>query len=90
MIKRIATMVRRPRRGALAVAGSLFACLLPVAAHALGPGCQLDPKQAGNYTQDMGTQAAPGQFAPSRLPILPYCRQWHAAGLPCGSRHEAS
>ncbi|MFY3867849.1 hypothetical protein ACOTF4_17480, partial [Achromobacter xylosoxidans] len=69
MIKRIATMVRRPRRGALAVAGSLFACLLPVAAHALGPGCQLDPKQAGNYTQDMGTQAAPGQFAPTLLTL---------------------
>lgn len=69
MIKRIATMVRRPRRGALAVAGSLFACLLPVAAHALGPGCQLDPKRAGNYTQDMGTQAAPGQFAPTLLTL---------------------
>lgn len=47
-----------PRHGALAVAGWLAACLLPVAAHALGPGCQLDPTRAGNYTQDMGAQAA--------------------------------
>lgn len=69
MIKRIATMVRRPRRGALAMAGCLIACLLPVAAHALGPGCQLDPKRTGNYTQDMGTQAAPGQFAPTFLTL---------------------
>lgn len=59
MIKRIATRVRRPRHGALAVAGWLAACLLPVAAHALGPGCQLDPTRAGNYTQDMGRKRRP-------------------------------
>ncbi|WP_336234948.1 hypothetical protein [Achromobacter dolens] len=69
MIKRIAARVRRPGRGALAVAGWLTACLLPLAAHALGPGCQLDPTRAGNYTQDMGAQAAPGQFAPPLLTL---------------------
>ncbi|WP_241137178.1 hypothetical protein [Achromobacter xylosoxidans] len=60
--------VRPGWRGALAAAW-LAACLLPLPAHALGPGCQLDPKQAGNYTQDMGTQAAPGQFAPTFLTL---------------------
>lgn len=69
MIKRIATRVRHARHGPLAVAGWLAACLLPVAAHALGPGCQLDPTRAGNYTQDMGAQAAPGQFAPTLLTL---------------------
>lgn len=69
MFKRNTTRIRRPRRGALAAAGWLIACLLPLPAHAAGPGCQLDPTRAGNYIEDKGIQAAPGQFAPALLTL---------------------
>ncbi|WP_232626081.1 fimbrial protein [Achromobacter deleyi] len=69
MFKRNTTRIRRPRRGALAAAGWIIACLLPLPAHAAGPGCQLDPTRAGNYIEDKGIQAAPGQFAPALLTL---------------------
>lgn len=60
--------VRPGWRGALAAAW-LAACLLPLPAHALGPGCQLDPSRAGNYAQDTGISYALGKLAPDILTL---------------------
>ena len=61
MIQPKTRTVRRGWRGALAAAW-LAACLLPLPAHALGPGCQLDPSLAGNYAQDVGISYALGKL----------------------------
>lgn len=49
------------------LAAVAIACLLPLPAQALGPGCQLDPTQAGNYVQDMGVSHALGPLAPRSI-----------------------
>ncbi|CUI84647.1 hypothetical protein [Achromobacter ruhlandii] len=56
-------------RGWGALATLAIACLLPLPAQALGPGCQLDPMQAGNYVQDMGLSHALGQLAPHQITL---------------------
>ncbi|CUJ27251.1 fimbrial protein [Achromobacter xylosoxidans] len=60
--------VRPGWRGALAAAW-LAACLLPLPAHALGPGCQVDPSRAGNYEKDAGVSLALGKLAPDILTL---------------------
>ena len=56
-------------RGWSILAALAIACLLPLPAQALGPGCQLDPTQAGNYVQDMGLSHALGQLAPKQITL---------------------
>lgn len=54
---------------AWAVLAAIACCLLPLPALALGPGCQLDPMLAGNYTMDKGPDAALGQLAPRQITL---------------------
>ncbi|WZB67879.1 hypothetical protein WJ971_10795 [Achromobacter xylosoxidans] len=68
MIQPKTRTVRSGWRGALAAAW-LAACLLPLPAHALGPGCQLDLSLAGNYAQDMGITYALGKLAPDVITL---------------------
>ncbi|WP_238927609.1 hypothetical protein [Achromobacter xylosoxidans] len=68
---------RRPRlseragvaRWRAALAALAIAGLLPLPALALGPGCQLDPTTAGNYTQDKGLDYAISKLAPKQITL---------------------
>lgn len=53
-------------RGALAAAW-LAACLLPLPALAVGPGCQVS--MVGDYTQDVGPSDAIGELAPNEITL---------------------
>lgn len=68
MIQSKTRTVRPGWRGALAAAW-LAACLLPLPAHALGPGCQVDPSRAGNYAQDLGISYALGKLTPDLITL---------------------
>ncbi|MFY2598221.1 fimbrial protein [Achromobacter xylosoxidans] len=68
MIQPKTRTVRPGWRGALAAAW-LAACLLPLPAHALGPGCQIDPSRTGNYTQDVGVSYALDRLAPDLITL---------------------
>ncbi|WP_241072653.1 fimbrial protein [Achromobacter xylosoxidans] len=68
MIQPKTRTVRPGWHGALAAAW-LAACLLPLPAHALGPGCQIDPSRAGNYAQDVGISYALDRLAPDLITL---------------------